>query len=77
MSGEARFRDLPEGTIFWLDGGLYEKSGEELAVHHATGAVIRFYGSDRVYPIADAAGKTNNGTQTDPEAAACTASLSF
>ncbi len=75
MSGEVRFEELPERTIFWLDGGLYEKTGEETAVSHGTGQTLRFYGSDPVYPIGAADVGGDDGTKTDMGRAARTSSV--
>ena len=66
MSDQIRFVDLPLGTVFWSEGSLYEKDGQECAVHHATGGVFRFYGTDRVYPVGSVAAVVDDGLNTDP-----------
>ena len=71
MSGETRFDELPERAVFWCDGGLYEKTGRETALHQATGGIIRFYGADWVYPLGRADSDEDDGTKTElPLAAA-------
>ena len=68
MNLGTRFENLPERTVFWFDGGMYETTGGEHAEHQATGRTVRFYRLDRVYPlgIADADEDEDSGSRTDP-----------
>ena len=53
--GEAvKYRDLPDGALFWWAGDLYQKLGSEYALRPDTATRYRFFPDEKVRRLAAA-----------------------